>query len=78
MVVDSLYYIKNKDTQSLPFTWGERWGSVTFCDPETSRLATSCHRKISLRIATGNPHPRPLDGRGFENNNHSQVKYGHK
>src|SRR3989344_7359297 len=30
---------------------------VTSGDPETSRLATSCHRKVSLRHATGISHP---------------------
>ena len=39
---------------------------VTFGDPENSRLQTSLHRNISLRIATGNPHPRTLRIRGFK------------
>lgn len=25
--------------------------------PELARMATSCHRKVALRTATGNPHP---------------------
>jgi hypothetical protein len=33
---------------------------VTSRDPETSRLATSCHRKVSLRNATGISHSKQL------------------
>ena len=32
---------------------------LTFGEPETSRLKASFQRKISLRIAAGNPHPDP-------------------
>lgn len=42
------------------FSWYTRQDSVTFGDPETSSLQTSLQEKISLRIATGNSHLRPL------------------
>ena len=35
-------------------------GAVTFRDPETSRLSTSCHRKVSLQPATVGSHPPPV------------------
>jgi len=33
------------------FLDGQPWYPVTFRDPETSRLQTSLHRKVSLRTA---------------------------
>ena len=39
------------------FEWRALRGSVTSGDPETTRLKTSFHRKISLRTATGSSHP---------------------
>ncbi|MCA9324110.1 hypothetical protein KC992_03330 [Candidatus Saccharibacteria bacterium] len=43
------------------FFWGDRRESVTFGDPETSFMTTSCQKKISLRKSTGLPHPRFLN-----------------
>ena len=57
----------------IHLSWLRGQDLVTFCDPETSRLKTSFHRKVSLRTATTAVLTYDLTGRSF-NQPHNQEK----